>query len=85
MPLLLAWATREFSVRTSMTVTGLRVRMEESGWELTEMAGGPWIIYGYNGEASLCVMGKTRLEVWQMACHEAEARGLLPAPASGKG
>jgi hypothetical protein len=67
----------------SITVSELRARLADRGWDLTELAGGPWIIYGFNGDAELCVMGKTRLEVWLSASDAGKA--LAPASPSADG
>ena len=50
-----------------LTITNLRKQLADAGWELTELAGGPWIIYGFNGDAELCVMSKTREQAWLKA------------------
>jgi hypothetical protein len=62
----------------------LRERLTQASWQLTELAGGPWIIYGFNGNAELCVMGKTRPEAWQKAWDTAEALSLISPSANGK-
>jgi hypothetical protein len=58
-------------------VAELRERLTRARWQLNELGGGPWIIYGFNGAATFCVMGKTRLAAWQKACDEARRMGLL--------
>jgi hypothetical protein len=63
---------------TRLSAQRIRERLEEAGWQLTELAGGPWIIYGDNGDARLCVMGASRLEAWHKAEKEAQAL-CLPA------
>ena len=62
------------------TVPDLRAGLTSAGWQLTEMAGGPWIIYGHNGDAELCVMAKGRLLAWERASNAAAVSPRLPAP-----
>src|SRR5947208_989223 len=55
------------------TPADLRERLAREGWQLTELAGGPWIIYGFNGDAELCVMGRTREQAWRRAAAAGDA------------
>jgi hypothetical protein len=65
---------------TAITMPELRARLTGQNWQLTELAGGPWIIFGYNGESELCVMGKTREQAWRRANDAATALRLPPTP-----
>jgi len=69
---------------TSITVPEQRARLERAGWALTEMVGGPCIVFGFNGDAELCVMGKTRLEAWRKVWTSAKSLALVCPPADGK-
>jgi hypothetical protein len=69
---------------TAITVPELRARLARAGWDLTELAGGPWVIYGFNGDAELCVMGKTRDQAWRRADDAGKPIALASPPAGSK-
>ncbi len=37
---------------TNLNIATVRNFLSEAGWSLTEMGGGPWIVYGFYGELS---------------------------------
>ena len=56
--------------------------LNRAGWSIGDVAydaprGRVWIVSGTNGENRIVAEGATELEVWQKACEQARAVGML--------
>lgn len=60
-------------MQTHIIVDDFRHRLEKTGWKITELGCGPWIVYGFHGDEYFCVMSLARLNAWEKAIKAAHA------------